>query len=641
MTDTTDNYVDFFAADGPLARRLPGFSPRPQQQAMAEAVGQAIDTMATLAVEAGTGVGKTFAYLVPALLSGRRVIISTGTKNLQDQLFGRDIPLVTEAIGAPAEVALLKGRANYLCLHRLDLAQRDATPGDRRLARIAAWSLITRSGDIAELPDIREDAAIWPRVTSTVDNCLGADCPVYERCFVVRARREAQRADVVIVNHYLLLADLALKERGFGDLLPAGDACILDEAHQVPEIAARFFGASVAAGQLRGIARDAVAEAVNAGLIDDTLDQAAAALEKAVADLKLALGEWEGRHDWDAVAVRVEPGCATLDAALASLREAVERIDERPAGLEAVLRRCLDAQTRLDAITGGADEGIRWIDVTTRRFSLHLTPFDTSEQLRRIVDARHAAFVMTSATLAVADDFSHFLARLGVPHATTLKLDSPFDYSRNALLFLPSKMPNPADETYTDRVVDAAKPVLAASGGRAFLLFTSHRALRRAAERLRAGGESSSQTLLVQGDAPRDELLTRFRRLGNATLLGTSSFWEGVDVRGDALRVVVIDKLPFASPGEPVVKARIAAIRASGGQPFRDYQLPQAVLALKQGVGRLIRDVTDTGVCMICDPRLTTRGYGRTFLRSLPPMPVTDSLEEVVDFLNLNGAAAL
>ncbi|MEJ2516258.1 MAG: ATP-dependent DNA helicase [Gammaproteobacteria bacterium] len=634
-----------FSRHGPLARSLPGFVPRAGQRRMARAVAEAIESREVLLVEAGTGTGKTYAYLVPVLAAGLRVVVSTGTRNLQDQLFQRDLPALAGALGRPVQVALLKGRSNYLCRHRLALTLESPPAGRREsrwLGRIRDWSLATASGEIAEVPGVPEDASVWSRVTSTAENCLGQSCPEFQRCHVVRARREALKADVVVVNHHLLLADMALKEEGFGELLPGADAVVVDEAHQLPEVASRFFGASLGTRQLRGLAADARAEAVNAGAWGRDVEAAVDGLDRAAGELAAESPAGGARVPWAELPAGVEPAMAAAEETLVRLAQVVASFEDRSAGLEAVGRRARTLSERLDLIRAG-DEGfeLRWMEGGRRNLSLHAAPVDAGRALALHVTERPCGWVFTSATLAVGEDFSTFLARLGLDTAETLKLDSPFDFANRTRLYLPRDLPAPSDPSHTGLVVDLVLPLLKAAGGRAFLLFTSHRALREAARRLRQ--QNLPYPLLVQGDEPRNRLLDRFRAAGNAVLLGTQSFWEGVDVRGPALSVVLIDKLPFAVPDDPLLKARLDSAREAGGEPFRDIQLPQAVLSLKQGVGRLIRDENDAGLAVICDPRLTSRGYGRVFLSSLPPMPVTRSGEEAVAFLEsleLDVAAA-
>jgi len=643
------DYADLFGADGPLATAIPGFATREEQIAMAEQVAIALRAHGRLIVEAGTGTGKTFAYLVPALLSGRRVIVSTGTRNLQDQLFHRDLPTVARAIGRPVRVALLKGRANYLCIHRLELAEQQAVArGLRRevargLARVREWGRTTRQGDIAELAQLSDSDPVWPWVTSTRDNCLGPDCPSFDRCHVVQARREAQAADVVVVNHHLLMADLVLKEEGFGDLLPGADAIVIDEAHQLPEIAANFLGFAVSSRQLQSLSRDVAAELLATGARNDVPATFAQTLDRHLYDLQDALrGQRERTQskEWPAPVIEsIERLQALLDEFVAALGEAAKD----HSGLAALRRRAAELAVRLRMlVTEDADQAasVRWAQSTTHGVSLHYVPVDVAEQLGALVEGHTSAWICTSATLAVGDSFDHFMGRLGMREATTVRFGSPFSYERQTLLYLPRGLDPPSSPRHTEQVIEAALPVLRAAGGRAFLLFTSHRALRDAAEiLLRRLGETLPFPVLVQGDGPRESLLSKFREYGNAVLLGTSSFWEGVDVKGAALSVVVIDKLPFAAPDDPVLKARLDAIEQRGGSPFFEEQIPQAVIALKQGVGRLMRDPNDFGVVMLCDQRLRTRAYGRIFLDSLPPMPRTERLEQVEDFLFAKLAA--
>ena len=630
------SYGEILGEDGPLAAHIPGYAPRPQQQVMADAVGRALDMLSTLVVEAGTGTGKTFAYLVPAVLCGRKAVISTGTRNLQDQLFNKDLPTVSAALGVPVKIALLKGRANYLCRHRLKLEEEEARydgSSTADLESIRRWALYTQIGDIGEVSDVPEHASIWPRVTSTRENCLGIECKEYSRCHVVAARRTAQEADIVIVNHHLLLADLALKDEGFGELLPGADAVIIDEAHQVPDTAAQFFGVAVSSGQLTSLAHDLVAESLAVDSRSE-VQKIADALVKSVRDLRLLFPSTSGRLEWSARTEQLEKVLSELSQILEDIVIVLDAVGDTSKGLEKCQSRAAELQDRLAMLSREDEElGIKWLDLRSRGFSLHLTPFDVAQTLHGFIHEGARAWVFTSATLAVGEDFTHFISRVGVEGPETARLESPFDFQHCALLYLPEKLPLPSAPEYTRKVIDRCLPILAANNGGSFILFTSHRALSEAAGYLRESFEGESP-IFVQGEAPRDELLQRFRAAGNAILLGTSSFWEGVDVRGDALSVVVIDKLPFASPGDPVLQARLQAIRREGGNPFMEYQVPQAVIALKQGVGRLIRDNSDRGVVVICDPRITTKRYGAVFLDSLPPMPRTHSLPEVTRFLD-------
>lgn len=630
------NVTQALSEQGPLAKRVQGFQFRAGQLEMALQVERTLDDMDVLVCEAGTGTGKTFAYLVPALLSGRQVIVSTGTKNLQDQLFHRDLPPVREALGVPVSVALLKGRANYLCLQRL--AVHSASPASLApetvadLATIEDWAGRTRSGDVAELGVLSEQAAAWRLATSTTDNCLGSDCPRYDDCHVLKARRAAQEADIVVVNHHLLFADLALRQEGFGELLPGAHGVIVDEAHQLPDIATHFFGISLSSAQVAELARDArTVAALEAGDVPE-LPSVTRALESALQAFHRSLEGRGGRVAWEALTRdgAVSRAATGLGAALAELDGALESLAERGKELRAASRRCQMQRQKLDALAAEADgEHVRWLEIESRSFRWHASPLEVADLFAAWMQEQGCAWVFTSATLAVGSDVAPFAERLGLGECRQRVWGSPFDYAHQALCYLPPDLPEPPDDAHTDAVIDAAVPVLEASRGRAFVLFTSHRALARGARGLE---ERLTFPLLVQGSVPRDELLRRFRETPHGVLLGTASFWQGVDVRGEALSCVIIDKLPFAPPDDPVNEARAEALKARGRDPFLELQLPQAVIALKQGVGRLIRDVDDRGVVVLCDPRLLSRFYGRVFMDSLPPMPVTRELDDVKRF---------
>ena len=638
------DWEDIFGAEGPLARAVPGFTVRREQIVMAGEVASALHSRGRLVVEAGTGTGKTYAYLVPVLLSGKRVIVSTGTRTLQDQLFRRDLPTVAAALGRPVRVALLKGRANYLCLHRLELTEQQAVSrGLRRevataLPYVRDWARITQRGDIAELVKFGESEPVWPWVTSNRDNCVGAECAMFERCHVMRARREAQAADVVIVNHHLLMADLVLKEEGFGDLLPGADAIVIDEAHQLPEVASMFLGFAVSSRQLEALAQDLTAELVLNAASSEAATRFTQTIERRTFDLQDALGGKSERAEFAQWSSATIEALESLEFALEDLTKSLAEVSEGASGLASIKRRAAELSSRLALILDHGERGaasVRWAQQSRYGVSFHYVPLDVSEQLGELISTHSSAWICTSATLAVGDSFDHFVRRVGMLDPLTVRLDSPFEFAQQALLYLPKGLDAPSSGRYPQQVVDAALPVLQASGGRAFMLFTSHRALREAADILfRRLGPTLPFPVLIQGEAPRDALLKRFREFGNAVLLGTSSFWEGVDVKGPALSVVIIDKLPFAVPDDPVLKARLNAIEHRGGNPFIEEQIPQAVIALKQGVGRLIRDHEDFGVIMLCDQRVRTRPYGRIFLDSLPPMPVTHRLEEVTEFLH-------
>jgi ATP-dependent DNA helicase DinG len=625
-----------FAADGPFAEHVPGFRLRPGQLEMSEAIGEAIENTAVLVAEAGTGTGKTFAYLVPALLAGGKVIVSTGTKTLQDQLFDRDLPAVRAALASGATIALLKGRANYVCLYRLRRAAREGRFATRdepaQIRRIERFAAVTTTGDRADLADVPEDAPAWAHATSTRENCLGQGCPDYKDCFVMRARKNALAADVVVVNHHLFFADLVLREEGISELLPACNTVIFDEAHQLPETARMFFGEALSSAQLVELARDVRLELRAAGGASPELDRVAARLEKAARDLRLVFGEAGARLGWSQ-ALRLQgfgDALEKLNSALHVLEQALAAQEGRAEGLDACARRASAARhllVRLRETEVSAE--VRWVEVFSHAVQLHVTPLSSAELFRRQMTDHPRAWIFTSATLAVGEDFGHFTRELGVPDAATRRWASPFDFPRQALLYVPKALPEPGEAGFTEAVIEAALPVLRASEGRAFLLFTTLRALRRAHQILEG---KIDYPLLVQGTGSRSQLLSRFRALGNAVLLGSQSFWEGVDVRGDALSLVVIDKLPFAPPDDPVLAARIEGVRSTGGNPFNELQLPQAVLQLKQGAGRLIRDEADRGVLMLCDPRLVSKPYGRRILQSLPPMAFTRELAAVERF---------
>jgi ATP-dependent DNA helicase DinG len=663
------NLEAILGAAGPLVRVLQGFRPRPAQQQMALRIDAALRAREVLMVEAGTGTGKTYAYLVPALLSGLRVLISTGTRTLQDQLFHRDLPLLAGALGRPARVALLKGRSNYLCRARLaDIGRQEQllpASADALLRRIRDWSQATRSGDLAELPELADSDPLRPQITSTRENCSGMRCSEIGRCHVFEARREAMEADIVVVNHHLLLADMALKEEGFGDLLPSVDAVVLDEAHQLPDLASEFFGVSVSSRQLELLITDLNREAA-AGQPAGLSSGLAAALAEVHAllgrsDRHLSFSELraEARQALQQVQQACRELAGTLDAIASRAAQPAELqlCATRARALAAALRQILsppdsvaddsdhDSDRDSDDDTGAADPsdaaagsdaasiaGARTVSTNARGFALRLLPYEIASRFQAQLAAAANAWIFTSATLAVGDDFSHFASRLGLTGAAALRFDSPFDYARQGLLYLPAGLPQPSDPGFGDAVIAIARPLIESAGGGAFMLFTSHRALRHAAQRL-AGTLPAELPLLVQGSAPRELLLRRFRASGRAVLLGTASFWEGVDVQGSALRLVIIDKLPFASPEDPVVRARIEYLKSQGANAFKDYQLPEAVLALKQGVGRLIRSEQDHGVVVICDPRMSERSYGRIFRASLPPMQTTRAGELVLQRL--------
>lgn len=622
----------FDPIDGSLAR-LPAYRFRESQQRMAEIIWEGIGGAEHAALEAGTGVGKTFAYLVPAILCGKRTIVSTGTKPLQDQIFDRDLPMLAERIGRPVNVVILKGRANYLCWHRLELAEADESLAREDIDVVAAlrdWGRNHASGDLSELADLDANPRLRARVTSTADNCLGQKCAFIDRCFVAQARRAALEATVVVVNHHLLLADLALKETGFGDLLGDAELVVVDEAHLMPEIAQEFFSVSASTREFEFLLNDLNAEML-AARIDRAKLPALSEFSAAIIALRRGSRDMSGRIPWRQLPGGLANALDQIVTVADSLVAALGQIDPPTAGVTRGRERLADQIQRVRAVLDFSDnDAIRWFDVSPRSLSIHATPLEFGAELANRIEQNGGQWVFTSATLAVGEDFSHFLERMGLTDAQTCVLPSPFDYAQQAGLFLPEGLPDPSAGDYLEALLGNVWPLIEAAGGGAFILFTSHRALQQAAAwvELRA----APGPVFVQGTAARTELLEQFRAQRNAVLLGTGSFWQGVDVRGDALRIVVIDKLPFAVPGDPQVEARVAAIRKRGGNPFVEFQLPQAILALKQGVGRLIRDFDDRGLIVLGDPRLRSRNYGKVFLDSLPPASHLSSWDEAHAF---------
>lgn len=635
-----------FSPDGPLARAINGFRARPQQVEMAERIEAALKDYGVLVAEAGTGTGKTFAYLVPALLAGGKVIVSTGTKTLQDQLFKRDLPTVRDALKVPVRMALLKGRANYVCPYHLERNAKDgrfqSAQDAADLRKIVRFAKITNSGDRAECTDVREDSPAWIAATSTRDNCLGQECPNVKDCFVMAARREAMDADVVVVNHHLFFADVMLRDVGMGELLPTCNAVIFDEAHQLPETASLFFGESVSTAQLLELARDTRSETVSAAPDCRELIDAARTLEKAARDLRLAFGAESARMAYSQAVARegFADAIEGVESALAAFEGMLEAQAERSEGLGNCLRRTQEMRARLARWQAPEDaEMIRWVEVFTQAVSLNATPLHVAGVFKRQLEGQLRAWIFTSATLAVGNDFSHYCNEMGLswlekPPVTAV-WGSPFDYAEQAMLYAPSGMPDPNHPDYADAVAATALPLIRAARGRAFVLCTSLRAMRRVhaliGEGLAAGDEALP--LLLQGEGSRTELLARFRMLGNAVLVASQSFWEGVDVPGDALSLVVIDRLPFAPPDDPVLAARIESLRKAGHNPFMRYQLPRAVISMKQGAGRLIRSETDRGLLCVCDPRMVGKPYGKMVWRSLPPMGRTRDEAEAVAWL--------
>lgn len=627
--------TELFSEQGALAARMPGFRHRPQQAAMAAAIHAALEAGGDLICEAGAGTGKTMAYLAPALLSGKKTIISTGTRHLQDQLKQKDLPLVSAALNLPRTVMVLKGRANYLCLERMHGALKEAHQRPEEMAvlqQVAAWSATTRGGDINELSAIKENTPVHQLITSTAENCLGQACAYYEKCFVFKNRKAALDADLVITNHHLLLADLSLRESGYGEVLPLADAIIFDEAHQLPELASAYFSQSLGSRQLLELITDlSIADREEAGDMPD-LPAVSAALEKQIRDFRLLFGRTDRRMDWRDLwgATDLPAAIPALLAALQALLDALEALKDRGRRLDHCWQRAKAQYDYIEAYSERRNtDNVRWVEVSGRHIYLNQTPISIAETFQQRLGSHNACHIFTSATLAVRQDFGHFRQQLGLTDTPAEVWDSPFNYQAQTLLYLPTDLPEPGDRLFLEHFIRRAIKLLAFSEGRAFVLFTSHRSLSRAADLL---ADQLDYPLLAQGQAPRSELLGRFRRSGHAVLLGTTSFWEGVDVKGQALSLVIIEKLPFASPADPVLKARLTHLSEQGGNPFMDYQLPRAAITLKQGVGRLIRDSGDRGVCVICDKRIVQKAYGERLIGALPRMPVTHALEDVALF---------
>ncbi|AXX02415.1 ATP-dependent DNA helicase [Cronobacter sakazakii] len=629
--------TDDFAADGQLANAIPGFKPREPQRQMAQAVSAAIEAATPLVVEAGTGTGKTYAYLAPALRAGKKVIISTGSKALQDQLYSRDLPTVAKALEFKGRLALLKGRSNYLCLERLE--QQALAGGDlpvqtlSDVIQLRGWANETVDGDISTCGRVAEDAPVWPLVTSTNDNCLGTDCPLYKDCFVVKARKKAMEADVVVVNHHLFLADMVVKESGFAELIPEAEVIIFDEAHQLPDIASQYFGQSLSSRQLLDLARDIIIAYRTEVKDTQQLQKCADRLAQSTQDFRLQLSDpgFRGNLRELLADTSISRALLLLDDALELCYDVAKLSLGRSALLDAAFERATLYRARLKRLKEINQPGYSyWYECNSRHFTLALTPLTVADKFQDVIAEKGGSWIFTSATLSVNDDLHHFTERLGIHEAKTLLLPSPFDYARQALLCVPRGLPQTNQPQAGKALARMLQPLIEANQGRCFMLCTSHAMMRELAEQFRA---TMTLPVLLQGETSKSQLLEQFISAGNALLVATSSFWEGVDVRGDALSLVIIDKLPFTSPDDPLLKARMEDCRLRGGDPFDEVQLPEAVITLKQGVGRLIRDVDDRGVLVICDNRLVMRPYGAVFLKSLPPTPRTRDIGEAARFL--------
>ncbi|MFM2594510.1 ATP-dependent DNA helicase [Vibrio harveyi] len=635
-----------FSSEGALGKAIPGFQARQPQIDMAEAVSSAIKDQTQLVVEAGTGTGKTFAYLVPALLSGKKVIISTGSKNLQEQLYHRDLPLMVRALGFYGQVALLKGRSNYLCLDRLSRQMVESHTNEAdptlltQLVKVRTWSSETKTGDLGDCEDLPEDSMIIPTITSTNDNCLGKECPSYTDCFVLKARKRAMDSDIVVVNHHLFLADLAIKETGFGELIPEADVFIFDEAHQLPDIASEYFGQSISSRQIQELAKDIEIAYRTEAKDMRQLQKVGDKLMQSAMDMRIVLGEPGFRGNWrealqsESIKRELVRLTDSLDLAIDVLKLALGRSQL----LDTAFERANLIKGRIDRVCDVDITGYSyWYDTSPRHFALHITPLSVADKFHEQIEIKQGAWIFTSATLAVSGDFKHFTDRLGLKPKQQFSLLSPFDYEKQARLCVPRYLPEPNSPGLADKLVRMLAPVIEENDGRCFFLCTSHSMMRELGERFR---EVLDLPVLMQGEMSKQKTLAEFMELGNALLVATGAFWEGIDVRGDALSCVIIDKLPFTAPDDPLLKARIEDCRLRGGEPFAEVQIPDAVITLKQGVGRLIRDQKDHGALIICDNRLVTRDYGGIFLGSLPPIPRTRDLERIKTFLKTEQPAA-
>ncbi|STO53776.1 ATP-dependent DNA helicase [Canicola haemoglobinophilus] len=629
--------IQTFANNGALSEKIKDFRSRTEQVEMAKAVWRAISQKSTLVVEAGTGTGKTFAYLAPVLLAKKKTIISTGSKNLQDQLFSRDLPVIKKALNYSGKIALLKGRANYLCLERLEQVIAQGVLGNREvladLVKVRKWNNATKTGDLTECVELAEDSSILSQLTSTAESCLGTDCPNYADCYVALARKKALNADLVVVNHHLFFADMAVKESGFGELIPQAEVIIFDEAHQLPDIASQYFGQSITSRQFFDLCKDInivyrteVKDMAQLGVASDTL-------LKVVQDFRILLSEGNSRGNWREMLAQsaVEKSFNLLQEKLDFTAEVIKLGLGRSQTLDSIFERVIQLKTMLQRLRETNVVGFcYWFETIGRQFGLHITPLTVADKFGEQMKSRQIAWIFTSATLEVAGTFAHFCQRLGIENAEQQVLPSPFNYPEQALFCVPRYLPATNQSKTLNQLAEMLLPVIESNKGRCFVLCTSYLMMKGLAEYFR---EHSQLSILLQGETSKGKLLEQFIQEDHSVLVATSSFWEGVDVRGDALSLVIIDKLPFTAPDEPLLKARIEDCRLQGGEPFNDIQIPEAVIALKQGVGRLIRDVTDRGAVIICDSRLVTRPYGEIFLRSLPNAKRTRDLNKVVQFL--------
>jgi ATP-dependent DNA helicase DinG len=629
--------IDDFSENGLLAQAIDGFVAREPQRNMASKVSESIKKQHSLVVEAGTGTGKTFAYLVPALRSDKKVILSTGSKNLQEQLFSKDLPIIKKALNYSGKITLLKGRSNYLCLERLyhQYAAAGELDKDLRvdLARVKNWSIKTKDGDISKCTTVTEDNPIWPILTSTNDNCLGSDCEHYNDCYVVKARKRALNADIVVVNHHLFLADVVVKDSGFGELIPKADVMIFDEAHQLPALACHYFGQQLSSRQLFDLSKE-INLCYRTEVKDmSQLQQCADKLQKCTQDLRIAINQQSPKGNlrflFNQEAIKKE--LTYLLDALSFCHEVLLLAVGRSSTLDNCLERINQYNTLLKRLQETNVTGFSyWYESNHNYFVFALTPLSVADKFTELLTERKGSWIFTSATLSVNNQLDYFTKRLGLTNADSLILESPFDYLHQTVMCVPRYIPSPNEKGNAEKLVDILLPVIEANNGRCFFLCTSYAMMNALAKQFR---ELTKLPVLVQGETSKVKLLEQFIHSGNALLIATSSFWEGIDVRGDTLSCVIIDKLPFTSPDDPLIKARMEDCQMQGGDAFYDVQLPEAVITLKQGVGRLIRHHNDRGAVIICDNRLVMRPYGATFINSLPPSPRTRDINKVINFL--------
>lgn len=627
---------DVLGQNGVIQQYIPGFQSRKNQLAMAELIHQSIENNEGEVIEASTGIGKSFAYLVPAFLSKRKILISTGTKNLQDQLFKKDVPLINKTIVSGKQIALLKGRSNYCCPYRINKFRQQRRFQTRQLAPVfdalQSWSETTSRGDIAEFSNIPENDSLWFYATSNADNCLGNECPEFQKCFVVRARRKAQEADVIIINHHLFFSDQALKDDGFGELLPEVDVLIFDEAHQLPDVASHFFGRSVTMRQYDLLMKDIIDAQIVEASDSKEIQETCRLNQKMIADFRLTLGKFSAKGEWRHIqyAPDIVSAIDDLLQAMESLLQQLDVMKSRGKELAQCFQRVENMQQILQDFLQPKKSDVTWYEWNEHSFRLMISPVEISAQFRKQIDrSLYKSIFFTSATLSSNGSFDYFTRRLGIDDMRCSNFESPFNYQQQAMLYLPENMPDPSADNFAEEFASQCCELINATEGNCFILFTSYRMLRLTAEKI---SRRLKNKLFIQGEQQRTELMNAYLKTPNPILLGTSSFWEGVDVKGDKLKLVIIDKLPFKSPGDPVYKRRLQNVSENGGNAFKDVQIPEATISLRQGVGRLIRDINDSGIVMIADNRLTTKPYGRDFLNSLPDMQRCQSLPLILEF---------